>query len=78
MPFHEFACIGREKLLTPLAKDFIAGDVASSNQKLLHLPKLQTNAIVQPLPMTNNFGWKTMALIAGVLECIPPRVPNMR
>lgn len=65
LSFLEVAWIGRAKLLTPLSKGFIAGDKASFNQKLLHFTKPQTESMVQPLRMTNNFSRKTMPLIDG-------------
>lgn len=55
LPFFEFVSIARTKLLTPLANSFIGDGDPSFGKKLFHFPEAQTESMVQPRRMANNF-----------------------
>ena len=53
--FLELACVGRPKLLTPLANGFIRDGDASFGEKFFDFTKAEAEAMVEPHGVTDNF-----------------------
>jgi hypothetical protein len=61
----KFFCIVRPKLLTPLSNRFIGHGDASFGEEFFDFTEAQTEPMVEPHRMTNNFRGKPVTLVAG-------------
>lgn len=61
----QFLGILRSKLLAPLPNGFIGQRDAAFSQQFFHFAEAQTKAVIQPHGVANNFGRKTMSLVAN-------------
>ena len=64
----QFPRIGRPKLLAPLANGFIGDSDASFGEEFFHFAETEAEPMVQPDGMADNFGRKTVTLVAGCLN----------
>jgi len=67
LSFLELVCIDRTKLLTPLANGFVGDGDVSFRQEFFDFTEAQTESMVEPDGVTDNFRGKTMTLIAGIM-----------
>ena len=65
LSFLEFAGVGCPKFPAPLPDGFIGDGVAAFGQEFFNFAEAQAEAMIQPHGVTDNFGRKTMALVAG-------------
>lgn len=65
LPFLEFTGVGRPKLLAPLANRFIGDGDTSFGKEFFDFTETETEPMIQPNSVVNNFGRKTMTLIAN-------------
>ena len=65
LPFFQFPSVVRTKLLTPLPDSFIGDRNASFSQEFFDLTEAQTESVVEPDGVTDNFRGKPVSLVAG-------------
>ena len=61
----QFSGIARTELLTPESNRFIRDDDAAFGEKILHISEAQTETMVNPDGIADDFRWETMTVIAG-------------
>lgn len=62
----EFSSLVRPKLLTPLANGFIGHRDSTFSQEFFHFTEAETESMIQPYSVTNNFRGKSVASVAGL------------
>ena len=62
--FFQFASIGQSKFSTPLAHRFIGDGNAVFSQQFFDFEEAQAEAMLEPHGVADDFGRKTMALVA--------------
>jgi hypothetical protein len=66
LPFFELAGIVLSKLLAPLANRFVGYGDASFGQEFFDLTEAETESMIEPNRMADNFRRKAMTLVAGL------------
>ena len=77
LSFLESARIGRAKLQAPLPHRFVRDDDAAFSQQFLNFTKAEAESMVEPHGVTDDFGRKTMALVAGCFGFHHASLPNL-
>jgi len=67
----------RTKLLTPLTNGVMRDGDTTFGHQLLDLPEAETESMVLPVRMTDDFGWKAMASVAGGVGFHHARLPQL-
>ncbi len=72
----EVAGIVRHKFPTPFSNGFIGHGDVSFGEKFFHLPEAETEPMIQPDSVTDNFRGKAMTVIAGCWGFHHASLPN--
>ena len=67
------AGIGMTKLQTPIADRFLADDDPTFGQDRFHIAVTQVEIEVKPDGMGDDFSWKPMSFVGGLMMCIRHR-----
>ncbi len=65
LSFFTFTRLGRSKFLTPLAARFIRNGDTTFRESFFNFAEAQTESMVEPHGMTDNFIGKPVSLVAG-------------
>jgi len=65
LAFLEVAGVVRSKLLAPLAHGFVGHRDSPFSQEFFQFTEAQTESMIQPAGVTNNFSGKTVTWVAG-------------
>ena len=68
LPFFQFARIGRAKLQAPAPYRFVGHDDATFGKEFFDFTKAQTESMIQPHSVTDNFGRESVALVTDRLS----------
>jgi hypothetical protein len=58
------ASVFRAELETPKSDRFVGNRDAALGEKVFHIPKAETEAVVEPNGMTDDFCWKSVSTVA--------------
>ena len=73
MAFLVFAGVIRSKLLAPLTNGFIRDGDTPFSQQLFNLTEADTESMVEPDGVADDFGWETVALVAELFGVYAPQ-----
>ena len=72
----QLASVVRTELPAPLSHGFVRHDDTSFGKQIFDLPETQTELIIGPHSVADDFRWKTMPEVAGSMTHDPASLPD--